>query len=55
MSTEKVKVSRRGIANSAKKTILRFHEKDSCAVQGPAFGLFVGHLATVEVTENKLT
>ena len=54
MSTEKVKVSRRSIANSAKKTILRFHEKDSCAVQGPAFGLFVGHLASVEVSKSTI-
>lgn len=53
MSTEKVKVSRRGIANSAKKTILRFHEKDAVA-NGPAMGLFVGHLATVEVTKSTI-
>ena len=53
MSTEKVKVSRRGIANSAKKTILRFHEKDAVA-NGPAMGLFVGHIATVEVTKSTI-
>ena len=54
MSTENVKVNRRGIANSAKKTILRFHEKDSCPVQGPALGLFNGHLAVVEVTKSTI-
>lgn len=45
-----IKKNRRSISSSARATVLRFHEKDAIATPGPAFGLFAGHLASVEVT-----
>ena len=47
--TKTVKKNRRSISSSARTTILRFHEKDAVATPGPAQGLFIGHLETVEV------
>lgn len=54
MSTENVKKSRRGIVSSARTTVLRFHEKDAVSIQGPALGLFVGHLASIEVAKSTI-
>lgn len=46
--------NRRSIKNSARTTILRFHEKDAFPKQGPAFGLFVTHLESVEVAHSTI-
>lgn len=48
--TTTVKKNRRSISSSARATVLKFHEKDAISVAGPGFGLFIGHLASVEVT-----
>ena len=54
MSTENVKKNRRGIS-SARKTVLKFHEKDAVAIPGvPQNGLFMGHIDTIEVTKTTI-